>query len=92
MLREGVRWFGTATPTLRIAVGATGGLCDALHAQHLELATDLADVRAEIATIDWSDPVLARREAAILARRARALQQQLSELEAQQTANGCAPG
>jgi hypothetical protein len=92
MLREGVLWFGTATPPLPVAVGTTGGVCDALHAQHLELATALADVRAEIATIDWSDPFLARREAAILARRARALQQQLRELEAQQTANGCAPG
>jgi hypothetical protein len=92
MLREGVQWFGATTPTLPVAVGLTGGICDALHAQHLDLATELADVRAEIAAIDWSDPVLARREAAILARRARALQQQLRELEAQQASNDCAPG
>jgi hypothetical protein len=92
MLREGVQWFGTATPTLGVAVGATGGVCDALHAQHLELATELADVRAEIATIDWSDPFQARREAVALARRARELQRLLTQLEAQQIANGCAPG
>jgi hypothetical protein len=92
MLREGVQWFGTATPALRVAVGATGDVCQPLHAQHLELAAELADVRAEIATLDWSDPFQTRREAAILNRRARELQRLLTQLEAQQAANGCAPG
>jgi hypothetical protein len=92
MLREGVQWFGTTTPVLQVAVGGTGGVCDALHERHLSLATDLADVRAELATVDWSDPFVARREAAILARRAQELQRLLTQLESQQAANGCAPG
>jgi hypothetical protein len=92
MLREGVRWFGTSTPSLRVAVGAAGGACEPLHARHLELATELADVRAEIATIDWSDPFVARKEAAALGRRATELQRLLAQLETEQAASGCAPG
>ena len=89
MLREGVRWFGTTTPMLRIAVGGAGDMCDALRDQHLALATELADVRAEIAAIDWSDPFAARTGTASLARQARELQRQLTQLEADQVANGC---
>jgi len=52
----------------------------------------LADVEAQIAGIDWSDPVIAKREAGILAARLSALRGQLNRLEQQLIAVGCTPG
>jgi uncharacterized protein involved in exopolysaccharide biosynthesis len=75
-----------------VLVGPDTATCNALHAQHVTLAASLADVRAEIAAIDWSDPVTARHESATLNNQAKALQAQISALEAQQTAAGCTPG
>jgi hypothetical protein len=92
MVHEAVRWFGTTTPVSQIAVGGTGGVCDALHGQHAALGAELEEIRAEIAAIDWSDPVTARHEAAALAARARAVQAHIRDVERQQVANGCAPG
>lgn len=92
MVRELVHWFGHASPSLPIAVGSQDGVCEQLHQRYADLASQLADVSAEIAAIDWSDPVLARREAAALNRRAQALRRQLDLVEQQQLASGCAPG
>jgi hypothetical protein len=92
MVREGVRWFGAPTAAVPIGVGSSTPLCDQLHQQHDELKRQLDEVNAEIAAIDWSDPITARHEAAALARRASDLQRQLSTLEAQQVSNSCVPG
>ncbi|RSM34834.1 hypothetical protein DMA12_46630 [Amycolatopsis balhimycina DSM 5908] len=92
MVRDGVHWFGNAGPSIPVAVGSTADTCEQLHDNHGFLATQLAEVRAEIAAIDWSDPVIARHEAAALNGRAKALLGQLERIEAQQAANGCAPG
>lgn len=91
MVHDGVRWFGNASPSIPVAVGSVAGVCEQLHEQHGFLATQLSEVRAEIAAVDWSDPVIARHEAAALNGRAKALRRQLEHLEAHQTANGCAP-
>ncbi len=93
MVHDGVHWFGVSTPPMRIAVGASGGgVCDGLHQQHVQLAQQLAQAQDELAAVDWTDPVIARREAARIAVRVHSLQTQISSLEAQQTASGCAPG
>jgi Ig-like domain from next to BRCA1 gene len=91
MVHENVTWFGTRTPSVHIGIGPTTGLCEQLHQQHIGLAEQMDDVRAEIADLDWSDPIT-RHEAGVLARRARALQIQITNLETQQVAAGCAPG
>jgi hypothetical protein len=91
MVRENVHWFGHPSPQVQVAVGSTDGVCDQLRQRHEGLSTQLADVRAEIAAIDWSSKWAAAREAARLAARARALAAQLRDVEAQQTAQGCAP-
>jgi hypothetical protein len=75
-----------------VAVGSDTGICEPLHRQAQSLAAQLAGVQAELAAIDWSDPFVARHEAAALSAQARHLQQQLNAIEAQQLANGCAPG
>ena len=65
MVRESVHWFGHPTGTVTVEVGATAGeTCTALAAQRAGLEQQLADVRAEIAGLDWSDPFTTRREAA----------------------------
>ncbi|GAA0984093.1 hypothetical protein GCM10009555_057190 [Acrocarpospora macrocephala] len=92
MVREGVHWFGHASPPVRIAVGSTDGACEQLHQRHQHLNAQLAEVTAEIAGIDWSDPFIARHEAANLSRLTQALRRQISAVEAQQVAQGCAPG
>ncbi|MEU7691688.1 NBR1-Ig-like domain-containing protein [Microbispora hainanensis] len=92
MLREGVHWFGHAGPPVRIVVGSTGSACEQLHQRHQHLDEQLAQVKAEIAAVDWSDPFIARHEAAGLSRVAQSLRQQISDVEAQQIAQGCAPG
>jgi hypothetical protein len=91
-VREGITWFGVPSPMIPVVVGSDAGICEPLHQQAQSLAAQLADVQAELAAIDWSDPFVARREAAPLSAQARHLQQQLSAIEAQQVANGCAPG
>jgi hypothetical protein len=63
MVHENVTWFGTRTPSVHIGVGQTTGLCDQLHQQHVRLAEQMQEVHAEIASIDWSDPIIARHEA-----------------------------
>ena len=92
MLRESVHWFGSASPDIPVAVGANTPLCQQLHTQYVALEAQFRQIEAEIAAINWSDPIAARAEAAFLSRRAQAVQTQISGLEAQQTANGCAPG
>jgi len=92
MVREGVRWIGAASPSLVIAVGSDAGVCSSLHQQAQALAANLAEIRDEIATIDWSDPVTARYLAGRLATQARTVESQLAVVEGQQRANGCAPG
>jgi hypothetical protein len=91
MVHEAVRWFGTTTPALQVAVGGTDGVCAALHDQHVAAGKELQEVQAELAAIDWSDPVIARHEAAALSARARALQAHIADIERQQVANRCAP-
>ncbi len=78
MVRELVHWFGQQSPPQPIAIGSQNGVCPQLHEHHVDLAARLSDVRAELATIDWSDPVLARHEAAALARHAHILGEQLA--------------
>jgi hypothetical protein len=92
MLKEAVHWFGAPTPALPIGVGSSSPLCDQLHQQHDGLKQQLDEVQADLAAIDWSDPVTARHEAAALGRQAVGLQRRLSTLEAQQVSNGCPPG
>lgn len=92
MVREGVRWFGQASPRINVAVGSTSGVCDQLHAQYRNLAGQLDDVRRELENIDWSDPYEARREAVRLNKEAKALQDQLDSVERDQQTHGCAPG
>lgn len=41
MVHELVRWFGTRTPSVRIGVGQTFGICEQLHQQHVHLAEQL---------------------------------------------------
>ena len=92
MVRESVHWFGHPTGTVTVEVGATAGeTCTALAAQRAGLEQQLADVRAEIAGLDWADPFTTRREAAALNRQAQALARQIRQVEAQQLAAGCAP-
>lgn len=92
MVRDGVHWFGRTSPPVSIPVGATAGICAQLHQQYAALAAELASVRAEIETVDWSDPFTARRVVAPLNLKARAIQKQLSAVAARQSTAGCAPG
>lgn len=92
MLREDVHWFGTPNASIPIAVGADTPLCRQLHEQYLTLQAQYNDIETEIADIDWSDPQVARIEAAALSRQAQAIQLQIATLENQQSANGCPPG
>jgi len=91
MVHELVTWFGATSAALTISVGSDSPLCQQLHAQDVSLASQLNDVRDELASLDRNDPST-RAAAARLAAQASALQQQISALEAQQLANGCAPG
>jgi hypothetical protein len=91
-LQEMVRWFGRAGAPVRVAVGSITGACVPGQAQLRTLLAQLADVEAQIAGIDWSDPVIAKREAGILAARLSALSGQVNRLEQQLIAAGCAPG
>jgi hypothetical protein len=91
-VREGIAWFGHATPAVPISVGSDVGLCDQLHQQAQSLAAQLEDVRAQIDTVDRSDLFRARDEVSGLGRLAQTLETQLTAVEAQQQANGCAPG
>ena len=70
----------------------TTPVCQQLAQLWRDLKAQLDAVQEEIAAIDWSDPILARVEGAQLRRRANGLSHQLSNLEAQQVANGCEPG
>jgi hypothetical protein len=92
MLREGVAWFGLRTPVMQIAIGSDVGVCDALHQQAQSLAEQLQDIQAQIDAIDLSDPFTARHEVAELAGQAANIREQLTAVETQQQANGCAPG
>lgn len=92
MLRENVHWFGTSSPDITVGVGSDSPLCQQFHQQYGALEAQYREIEAAIAAIDWSDPVAARQEAAILSRQLQAVQQQISALETQQVANGCAPG
>lgn len=93
MVREMVHWFGQSSGWHMVPVGeVTTPVCEQLSQQWQDLKAQLDDVQQEIAAIDWSDPIPARAEGARLRLRANALAHQLSNLEAQQMANGCAPG
>ncbi|WP_141204627.1 hypothetical protein [Streptomyces griseorubiginosus] len=92
MVREGVRWFGQASPRVAVAVGSRSGVCEQLHTRYRDLAAQLDDVRAALDGIDWNDPYEARREAVRLNKDARALRDQLNSVEREQQTHGCAPG
>jgi hypothetical protein len=93
MVHEMVTWFGTRTPWLPVAVGSTQGpVCSRLHEQHEAVSREAAEVQADLNAVDWSDPFMARREAAMLARRLRELNRQLMKIETEQVDAGCAPG
>jgi hypothetical protein len=83
-------WSGSAGPAHRS--GSITGACAPGQAQLRTLLAQLADVEAQIAGIDWSDPVIAKREAGILAARLSALSGQVNRLEQQLIPAGCAPG
>ena len=91
MVHEAVRWFGQRSASIHIGVGSLGGVCEQLHDRHRNLAAQLAETRAEINAIDWSEPRYAHQQATALAARARGIVKQLELVESHQQANGCAP-
>ncbi|MFH9070390.1 NBR1-Ig-like domain-containing protein [Streptomyces alboflavus] len=91
MLQEGVSWFGQASPRIRVAVGATSGVCEQLHARYVDLAEQLDDVRGQIQQVDWSEPDEARREQTKLVRQAGNLRKHLDMVEQDERTHGCAP-
>jgi hypothetical protein len=61
-----------------VEFGSVTGACVPVQAQLHALLGQLADVEAEIAGIDWSDPVIAKREAGILGAPLSALSSQVT--------------
>jgi hypothetical protein len=91
MVHEGISWFGATSRSVSVSVGSDSPVCQQLHQQHLSLVSQLNDVRDELFGLDANDPAL-RTLRARLSAQARALQLQISNLEAQQIVQGCAPG
>jgi hypothetical protein len=92
MVRELVHWFGQGSPSISVAVGSPADTCAQLHQRHADLVAQLQNVRNEIANIDWRNAVQARILAIMLNRQAQTIQSQLTAIEGQQHANGCAQG
>jgi hypothetical protein len=91
MLREQVAWFGAASPSFAVSVGVNSPLCQQLHQQYLNLTGQLANVQDQLDNLDPNDHST-RTLRMYLYRQANALQLQISNLEAEQLTNGCAPG
>jgi hypothetical protein len=86
MLREGRAWFGSKPGTEEVSVGAlTGTVCDALHAKHASLVTQLAQLHA---SAGWVTPAQALQVIVSI----QTVQAQLAGVESQQHAAGCAVG